>query len=335
MSNTNHRILLRARPEGVAGPEHFSVDAAPPRAPGPDEVALETLYVSVDPAMRVWLGEAPGYVTPVKPGEVMRAGGIGRVVESRASGLAPGDLVLGRLGWQTRPTVPAASVTRIDPGLGEPLDWLGPLGTTGLTAYFGVRSVGRVTEGETVVVSAAAGGVGQVAAQVAKLDGARVVGIAGGPEKCAFLTGDLGLDAVIDRRGEPDIGAALERACPDGIDFYFDNVGGPILEAVLDNLRVRARVAVCGRISQTALRVPHGIRNLGNLIGKRARVEGFLVSDFADEFSAARHWLAEQLRGGELRHRLHVLEGLERAPEGLTMLFSGENIGKLVVSVGG
>ncbi len=333
MRNANRRLTLRARPTGLAGPEHFAEDIAAIRAPDAGEVLLETLYLSIDPAMRVWLNEDPGYVPPIALGEVMRAGGIARVVESRAAGFVAGDLVQARTGWQTHPTLAAADIEKLDTGAGTPLDWLGLLGMTGLTAYFGLRDVGRVRPGETVLVSGAAGAVGQVVGQIARIEACRVVGIAGGAEKCAVLTGELGFDAAIDYKAEPDLGAAIARACPGGVDVFYDNVGGATLDAALANLRLRGRVVICGRISQTAATELTGITQLGQLIGKRARVEGFVVTDFAARFAEGRHWLATQRDAGRLRQRVHVIDGLERAPEGLGMLFRGENMGKLVVKV--
>jgi NADPH-dependent curcumin reductase CurA len=273
------------------------------------------------------------YVEPVLPGDVMRATGIGRVLESRTGDLQSGDLVQGRLGWQSHSTLAREDLTKLDTGLGAALDWMGPLGGTALTAYFGIRDVGAVQPSDTVLVSAAAGGVGQMAGQIARLEGCRVVGTAGGEAKCDFITRELGFDAAIDYKHTSDLPVAIRRTCPDGVDVYFDNVGGAMLEAALDNLNLRGRVVICGRISQTAAAQRYGITNLGMLIGKRARIEGFLVSDYAEHFDSARRWLSERLKTGELKQRMHVLEGLERAPEGLRMLFQGENTGKLVVRV--
>jgi hypothetical protein len=334
MRNANRRIVLRARPTGIAGPEHFAEETVAIRAPGPGEVLLETLYVSVDPAMRVWISENPGYVQRIEPGETMRASGIARVVQSNAPGIDVGALVHARTGWQSHPTVAAEAVEALPPGV-APTDWLGVLGMTGLTAYFGMRDIGAVKPGETVLVSGAAGGVGQIAGQVARIEACRVVGIAGGPEKCAWLREELGFHAAIDYKAEPDLAAAVARACPDGLDVFYDNVGGATLDAALANLRLRARVVICGRISQTAADALYGVRNMGQLIGKRARVEGFVVSDFQQRFGEGRAWLAARMADGSLRHRVHEIAGLEQAPEGLAMLFRGGNTGKLVVRLEG
>jgi hypothetical protein len=212
---------------------------------------------------------------------------------------------------------------------------MGPLGTSALTAYFGVRDIGALKPGETLLVSAAAGGVGQIAAQIGLIDACRVIGIAGGTDKCRFLRQTLGLHGVVDYKAENDLTAAIMREAPEGINVYFDNVGGPTLDAALANLRTDARVALCGRISQTVAPEPYGIRNLGSLGGKRITMRNFLVFDYHDRYPEARAWLAAQIRGGRLQQRLHIVEGLEDAPRALGMLFKGENTGKLVVKAAG
>lgn len=333
LPNANRQIRLKARPEGLAGPEHFEEATEPVRPPADGEALVETLLVSIDPAMRVWMNEDPGYVPPVPLGAVMRAGGIARVVESKVDGLAPGDLVQGRLGWQSHPTLAADALIKLDLSLGDAEAWIGPLGTSALTAYFGMIAVAGVKPGDTVLVSGAAGAVGQIAAQVGALHHARVVGIAGGPEKCAYLTGDLGLDAAIDYKAEPDLAAAIGRAAPEGVGVYFDNVGGPTLDAALANMAMGGRVAICGRISQTAAAELYGVTNLGLAIGKRLKIQGFVVSDYHDRYGEARAWLAGELSAGRLKQRLHMLDGLEEAPTGLRMLFEGGNTGKLAVRV--
>ena len=239
----------------------------------------------------------------------------------------------GRTGWQSHPTLKGDQTQKLDLSVGTVEDWAGPLGTSALTAYFGLRDVGALKPGETVLVSGAAGGVGQIAAQIAGIEACRVIGVAGGAEKCRYLTDTLKLDAVIDYKAEPDIAAAIRRACPDGVDVYFDNVGGQILDAALLSLRMGARVVSCGRISQTGAAEPYGVKNLGALGGKRVRMEGFLVFDYHDRYPEARAYLAHHLRAGRLRQRLHVVEGLDQAPAALAMLFHGGNTGKLVVGV--
>jgi NADPH-dependent curcumin reductase CurA len=329
----NHRIMLKARPDGIPGPEHFTRDRDEGRALETGELLVETLYISIDPAMRSWIADASGYARGVGIGEVMRAGGMGRVVASRAEGFTAGDLVQGRTGWQSHPILLGRQTQKLDLSLGSLEDWMGPLGTSALTAYFGVRDIGALKPGETLLVSAAAGGVGQIAAQMGLIEACRVVGIAGGPEKCRFLRDELGVHGVIDYKAENDLTAAIRRECLDGIDVYFDNVGGPTLDAALASLRTDARVVICGRISQTVAAVPYGIRNLGMIGGKRVTIRNFLVFDYHDRYPEARAWLSAQRHGGRLQQRLHIVDGLENAPFALGMLFRGENTGKLVIRV--
>lgn len=328
----NHRLLLKSRPAGIPGPDNFSTDSVPARAPGADDVLLETIYLSIDPAMRSWMSEGSGYNQRMKLGGVMQGGGIARVLESRADAFVAGDLVQARLNWQTHPTIPARYLQKLDLTLGNAQDWIGPLGLSAVTAYFGLRDVGGLKPNDRVLVSAAAGGVGQMAVQIAQAEGCRVAGIAGGAEKCAYVARDLGA-AAIDYKGENDLSAAIGRACPEGIDLYFDNVGGATLDAALEHLRQGARVVLCGRISQTHAAEPYGVRNLGKLAAARGRMQGFLVFNYHDRYEEARAWLATRLREGRLKQKLHILEGLAQAPVGLGMLFRGENTGKLVVRV--
>jgi NADPH-dependent curcumin reductase CurA len=327
MTEINHRILLHARPTGIPTPDNFIADSVPVRAPAADEVLLETIFLSIDPAMRSWMIDA------VTLGEVMRSGGIARVLESRSGGFQTGELVQARLGWQTHPTLPAKYLQKLDLARGDASAWIGPLGLSAVTAYFGMRDIGAVKPGDRVLVSAAAGGVGQIAVQTARIEACHVVGIAGGTQKCGWLANELRLDAVIDYKAEPDLAAAIGRACPDGIDLYFDNVGGPTLDAALLHLRDGARVVLCGRISQVAADPPYGIRNLGQLSARHGRMQGFQVFRYHDRYEEARAWLAARHREGQLRQRLHILDGLHLAPGALGMLFRGENTGKLVVQV--
>jgi len=330
---TNHRLLLTARPTGIPGPANFATDEVTVREPAAGEVLLETIYLSVDPAMRSWMSEGSGYQQNIALGEVMRGGGIARVLASRAEGYTPGDMVQARLGWQSHPTIAGRYLQKLDLAQGSIEDWIGPLGLSAVTAYFGLRDIGGLRPNDRVLVSAAAGGVGQMAMQIARFEGCRTVGIAGGAEKCAFVKNELGAAAVIDYKTESDLAVAIGRACPDGVDLYFDNVGGPTLDAALLHLRHNARVVLCGRISQTHAAEPYGVRNLARLAASRGRMQGFLVFSYNERYEEARTWLAARLREGNLRQRLHVLEGLEQAPIGLGMLFRGENTGKLVVRV--
>jgi NADPH-dependent curcumin reductase len=330
---TNHRLLLAARPTDIPGPAHFSADAVQARAPENGEVLLETVYLSIDPAMRSWMGAGTGYQQSIPIGEPMRGGGIARVLESRDQSYVPGDLVQARLGWQTHPTIHSRYLQKLDLHRGTAEDWIGPLGLSAVTAYFGLRDIGGLRPGDRVLVSAAAGGVGQIAVQIARIEGCRVVGIAGGADKCAFVVNELGADAAIDYKAETDLSSVIARTCPQGIDLYFDNVGGPTLDAALLHLRQGARIVLCGRISQAHGSDPYGVRNLGRLSAARGRMQGFLVFNYHERYEEARTWLAARLRDGSLRQKLHVLEGLEAAPIGLGMLFRGENKGKLVVRV--
>jgi NADPH-dependent curcumin reductase len=333
MPHTNRRLLLTARPAGIPGPANFTADAVPARPPDEGEVLLETVYLSIDPAMRSWMSEGRGYRQNIPLGEVMQGGGIARVLESRSEDLAPGDFVQARLGWQSHPTMQGRHLSKLDLEVGTVEAWIGPLGLSAATAYFGLFDIGSLRKGDRVLVSAAAGGVGQIAVQIARIEGCSVVGIAGGAEKCAFVTGALGANAAIDYKAEKNLTAAIARACPEGVDVYFDNVGGATLDAALANLREGARVVLCGRISQTVAAEPYGIRNLGRLQSAHGRMQGFLVFNYRSRYDEAHDWLAARLKEGKLIQKLHVLEGLEQAPAGLGMLFRGENTGKLVVRV--
>lgn len=329
----NRRLLLASRPEGIPGAQNFRADTVEARAPQAGEVMLETVYLSVDPAMRSWMREGTGYQQGIPLGAVMRGGGIARVLESRAEGFAAGDFVQARLGWQTHPTLAARYLQKLDLSLGTTEDWIGPLGLSAVTAYFGLRDIGGLRPADRVLVSAAAGGVGQIALQIARIEGCRVTGIAGGPAKCAFVANDLRAHAVIDHKAQADLSAAIGRACVEGIDLYFDNVGGATLDAALAHLRAGARVVLCGRISEAAAAEPYGVRNLGKLAAAHGRMQGFLVFNYHARYEEARIWLAARLRDGSLTQRLHILEDLKQAPIGLGMLFRGENTGKLVVRV--
>jgi NADPH-dependent curcumin reductase CurA len=331
MRNANRRILLASRPAGLPGPANFAADSVAIRPPGDGEVLVETMYLSIDPAMRSWIADGPSYTRRIELGEPMRAGGVARVLESRWPGLAPGDIVQGRTGWQSHPTLRGREAHKLDLSLGTVDDWLGPLGTSALTAYFGLRDVGGLRPGETLLVSTAAGGVGQIAVQIGLIDGCKVVGIAGGPDKCRFVAETLKADAAINYKAETDWEAAIRRACPDGVDVYFDNVGGAMLDAALANMRAGGRIVSCGRISQAGAAEPYPIRNLGMMGGRRMRMQSFIVFDYNARYPEARAWLAAQIKAGRLMQKLHVVDGLERAPEALAMLFDGSNQGKLVV----
>ncbi len=311
----------------------FEFITVPAGEPGAGEVLVRVLYLSLDPAMRGWMNAGKSYVAPVGLGEVMRAGGVGRVVTSNDPTLAAGDLVVGITGIQDYVVSKAAGLRKIDPQVAPLPRYLGALGMTGLTAYFGLLDIGQPKEGETVVVSAAAGAVGAVVGQIAKIKGCRVVGIAGGAAKCSYIVDELGFDAAVDYKNE-DVRKALARHCPKGIDIYFDNVGGEILETALSMLARRARVIICGAISQyNSTTGMVGPRNYMSLLVNHALMEGFVVFDYADRYPEGMKALAGWTIEGKLKAREDVVDGLETFPETLLKLFRGENFGKLVIKV--
>jgi NADPH-dependent curcumin reductase CurA len=331
----NRQWLLAARPQGMVKESDFRWNEAPVPEPADGEVLVRVRYVSFDPAMRGWMEDRPSYLPPVAIGEPMRAGAIGEVVTSRAPGFAPGELVQGTFGWQdyalARPAGPIP-LTKIPAGV--PPTWpLGVLGITGLTAYFGMLDLGKPQAGETVVVSGAAGATGSIAGQLAKIAGARVIGIAGGAEKCAWHTKEAHFDAAIDYKGE-SVPARLGELCPKGIDVYFDNVGGEILDAVLARIALRARVVLCGGISSyNAASPPPGPRNYMNLVIQRGRMEGFIVLDYLPRFGEGVAALAKELQAGRIAHQEDVQHGLENAPRTFLRLFRGENRGKQILAL--
>lgn len=331
----NRRWLLARRPQGMVDPGDFELREAEVPEVGEGELLVRNLMLSLDPAMRGWMTDRPSYIAPVGLGEVMRGGCVGRVVASRHPDHAEGELVLGTFGWQDYALTDDRGplrVRKIPDGVAPELA-LGALGMTSLTAYFGLSEIGKPQEGETVVVSAAAGATGSVVGQIAKLRGCHVVGIAGGPEKCRWLTDDLGFDAAIDYRTEK-VGARLREECPRGIDVYWDNVGGEILEAALANLARHGRIVVCGAIaSYNAEEPPPGPRNYMQLLIRSARMEGFVVFDFISRTDEAMAELVPWVLGGLIKHREDIRVGLERAPEALVDLFSGANAGKLLVRI--
>lgn len=330
----NQQILLAARPTGLPKPSDWTLQTVPAQEPAEGEVLVRVLYLSLDPAMRGWMNEGRSYIAPVALGAVMRAGGVGEVVASKAEGFKPGDHVSGTLNVQQYATVAARDLVRLDLGLAPLTNYLSVLGMPGLTAYFALLDVGQPKSGETVVVSGAAGAVGQVVGQIAKLKGCRIVGIAGGAEKCRWVVEELGFDAAIDYKAEP-VSKALRQHCPKGIDVYFDNVGGDILDAALGALAFRGRVVICGAISQyNATAEIKGPTKYLSLLVNRARMEGMVIFDYVDRFPGAVHEMAGWLREGRLKPREHIVEGgIPAFPETLNMLFTGENFGKLILKV--
>jgi NADPH-dependent curcumin reductase CurA len=329
----NRRILLAARPHGAVTEQCCRMDEAAAPVPGEGEALVRTLYLSLDPTIRGWM-ERDTYLPAIPLGDVVRSGGVGEVVASRCPAYRVGDLVFGMTGWQEYCLADAGgrAMNVVPPGI-APTDALGVYGVTGLTAYFGLLDVGRPAPGETVLVSAAAGATGSVAGQIAKIQGCRAVGLAGTPEKCRWVVDELGFDACIDYRRE-DVPRRLRETCPDGVDVYFDNVGGAILEAALDRLRRGARVVLCGAIAiYNEAEPPPGPRNYLQLVIQRARMEGFLVLDYASRFPEAIARMAGWVAAGRLRHAVDVAEGLENAPAAFLRLFRGENRGKQLVKV--
>jgi NADPH-dependent curcumin reductase CurA len=331
--DVNRQWILRDRPKNQLTESDFELRRAPVPEPGPGEALTRTLYISVDAANRAWMSPVRTYIDPVEPGGVMRSMTLGQVIRSNDPALAPGDIVEGMAGWQDFAVAPVKQLNRVENR--KPLSMiLSGLGVTSLTAYFGLLEVGRPVARETVLVSAAAGAVGSVAAQLAKIHGCRVVGLASSDDKCRWLTGELGLDAAINYK-TGDLGRAIRDACPKGIDVYFDNVGGPILEAALFQMRSGGRIVCCGAVSQYDTGSPEpGPRGVpGLLVVKRLRMEGFIVMDFYARRREAEDALARLIAEGRLVIREDIVEGLEHAPQALIGLLRGDNIGKRMVRV--
>ncbi|MFT8245941.1 NADP-dependent oxidoreductase [Roseomonas sp. BN140053] len=329
---TNPQVLLARRPAGEPVPEDFRLAEAPVPVPGPGEVLVRNRFLSLDPYMRGRMNEAKSYAPPVAIGAVMGGRCVGQVVSSAVEGFAPGQWVAGGEGWQHFSAVPAAALRLLDPDAAPPSAFLGVLGMPGTTAWVGTTEIAPVKPGETFVVSAASGAVGSVAGQIAREMGARVVGIAGGAAKCAFVTAELGFDACLDHRA-PGFPEALAAACPDGVDVYFENVGGAVQRAVWPLLNPFARVAVCGLVSEYSAEPPPPGPNLREMMGKRLTLRGFIVGDHPRAAAEWRDTGARWLRDGRLKYREDVVHGLSRAPEAFLGLLAGRNFGKLVVAL--
>jgi NADPH-dependent curcumin reductase CurA len=333
MALTNHKFLLAARPVGMPKRSDWNFVEEPVREPEEGELLVQVLYISLDPAMRGWMNEVRSYVPPVGIGEVMRALGVGIVTASRNPAFAAGDYVSGVFGVQEYALINAKLVRKIDPKIAPLPKHLSVLGMPGMTAYFGLLDTGQAKPGDTVVVSAAAGAVGSIVGQIAKIKSCSVVGIAGGTEKCSYIVHELGFDAAIDYKSE-DVKESLQKRCPQGIDVYFDNVGGAILEAALSRLARGARIVICGAISQyNNTTLGSGPRNYMSLLTNRASMKGMLVMDYADRFPQAGAEMAGWMAEGKLKSREHIVEGLAAFPETLLKLFTGENSGKLMLKV--
>ncbi len=333
MSELNRRLVLARRPRGMVDPEIVRLESSARPEPGLGEALVKVTHLSIDPTIRTWMNDAVSYLPPIAIGAVIRSGGIGEVVESRSDRYQVGDVVFGMPGWQEYAIADESDrPMRKLPDALDPPTALNVFGINGMTAYFGLLDVGGLQEGDCVVVSGAAGATGSTVGQLAKLKGAsRVVGIAGGPGKCAYVVDELGFDGAADYKG-PELAARLHELCPAGIDLYFDNVGGMILDTALAQLAMRGRVVLCGAIAAyNATEIPPGPSNYVNLIPRRGRMEGFIVSDYARRFPEAQAEILSFLRDGRLKHAEHIVEGLEQAPDALNLLFSGGNTGKVVV----
>lgn len=329
----NRQFVLAQRPLGAIDHDTFRYQESPVGEPGPGQILVRNLYLSLDPAMRGWLNDAKSYIPPVGIGEVMRALGVGQVIASNNPSFAVGDHVNGALGVQDYFLGEPKGFYKVDPNRAPLPLYLSALGMTGMTAYFGLLDVGQPKAGETVLVSAAAGAVGSVVGQVAKIKGCRVIGIAGGEDKCRYLVEELGFDGAIDYKHE-DVAAGLKRTCPNGIDVFFDNVGGEILDAALARLAPKARVVICGAISQyNNKQAVKGPANYLSLLVNRARMEGMVVMDYASRFPEGLRDMSTWLAEGKLKSKEDVVEGLQTFPQTVLKLFSGENFGKLVLKV--
>ncbi len=334
MARLNRQYRLAARPVGLPKPTDWQLTEESVRDPADGEVLVQVHYVSLDPAMRGWMSEGKSYIEPVALGDVMRAGAAGQVIASKHAAFAVGDHVVGAFGVQEYAIATGKGMQRVDPRVAPLSVWLGTLGMPGMTAYFGLLDVGRPQVGNTVVVSGAAGAVGSIVGQIAKINECRAIGIAGGKDKCDFLVNELGFDAAIDYKSE-DLRRALGKHCPQGIDVYFDNVGGDILDAALARLARHARVVICGAISQynttTGIKGP---ANYLSLLVNRASMTGMVVFDYAERYGEAARVMAGWMAAGKLKSREEVVTGLDHFPDALLMLFRGGNTGKLVLKIG-
>lgn len=330
----NRQIVLAARPQGLPQESDFRLVESDAPTPAESQFLVKTHYLSVDPYMRGRMSEGESYAEPVGLGEVMVGGAVGTVVESRHPRFQPGEVVVGYWGWQEYARSDGEGVYPFDTSLAPMSTALGVLGMPGMTAYFGLLEIGQPQAGETVFVSGAAGAVGSLVGQIAKIQGCRAVGSAGSRAKVDHLVKELGFDAAFNYKETDDYAAKLQEVCPRGIDVYYDNVGGPMTDAVFTRINTRARIVVCGQIDQyNAEKPPQGPRILWHLIVKRARAEGFLIFDFAERFPAAQQQMAQWLNSGKIQYRETVVDGLENAPRAFIGLFHGENLGKQLVRV--
>ncbi|QQS11034.1 MAG: NADP-dependent oxidoreductase [Rhodospirillales bacterium] len=332
---THRRVTLLRRPPGEPAESDFRVEEVQTPEPGPREVLVRVVYLSLDPYQRGRMRDAASYAAAVGIGEVMTGGTVGEVVASKHPDFKVGDIVEDRLGWQEYAIGGGPALRKVDPSIAPISTANGVLGMPGMTAYFGLLDVGRPKPGETVVVSAASGAVGQAVGQIAKIMGCRAVGIAGGKAKCDFVVNELGFDSCVDYKAGGDLDAAVKAACPDGVDVYFDNVGGVVSDAVLRQLNFFARVSLCGSISQYNAVTPElGPRLMGTFVGKRVSMRGFIVTDFAGQYAPAMRQMGEWVRSGRLKYREDIVDGIDKAPRAFIGLLRGENFGKMLVRLG-
>jgi NADPH-dependent curcumin reductase CurA len=337
MTTMNKQVLLASRPTGEPSPENFDIVQSPMPEAGEGEIVVRTIYLSIDPYMRGRMDDAKSYAASVQIGDVMTGGVVGQIVQSRNPNFPEGDFVLGMFGWQSFTVSDGSLVRKLDPAIAPISTAVGVLGMPGLTAYVGLLDIGEPKPGDTVVVAAASGAVGSVVGQIAKIKGCRVVGIAGPAEKCAYVTDELGFDACVSHRSET-LKADLEKACPDGIDVYFENVGGKVFAAVLPLMNDFGRIPVCGLIANYNLtELPPGpdmsARVMRNVLTKRLKIQGFIVTDRYDRFPAFEKEVGGWIRDGSLKYREDIIEGLENAPAALIGVLAGRNFGKMLVRV--
>lgn len=336
MMNSSRRVVLARHCSGLPEPEDFRVEDDPQRAVAEGEVAVRNFLVSVDPGTRTRLSGGASYAPPIPLGEVIEAATLGEVAESKHERFAVGDIVMGRMGWRERGVVPARALHKLT---AWPLPYstaIGILGIPGMTAYFGILKYGAAQPGETIVISSAAGSVGSAALQIAKIRGCRVVGIAGGPAKCEYVVKELGSDAAIDYKAQPDLNAAVARACPEGIDVYLDNVGNAFIDAIIPLMKPKGRIVISGQVAEynAAAGAGPGITNTLRFITHRLRMEGFVVFDDVKEFPRAQAEMIEWIRSGRLTYREEFMDGIEAIPRAFAGLFRSENFGRRLVRLG-
>jgi NADPH:quinone reductase len=330
----NVQVLLARRPSGAPTPEDFRIVESPVPTPSQGTVLVQNLYLSLDPYMRGRMNDAKSYIPPIEIDAVMGGGTVGRVVQSDEPKLPEGTIVEGLLGWQGFATAKPKALRVVDPSLAPISTALGALGMPGLTAYFGLLDLGKPVPGNTVVVSAASGAVGSLVGQIAKLEGCRTVGVVGTDEKAKYIVDSLGYDAAINYRTADNLRREIRDAAPKGVDVYFDNVGGPVTDAVFDNLAQRARIVLCGQISQyNASRQEMGPRNLTRILVTRSRIEGFIVFDYLERYPEGLNALSTWLANGEITYKEDIVDGLENAPQTFIGLLEGKNFGKLLVKI--